>query len=200
MPAGWAGVQMLLCCLGGPNLPEFLDTAWRAAGTVYEPLEYWSDPATVWIWLPSPSHRPAAMAELGCGASVAHITAALDRAHPDLRAAFRTQLDQEITEYLRSDYGDDFEHDTEAARSRDRLQVPEAVLDRFWPAAIAPHRRDTDPAGRPADPPQPVARPGIVRTHRLDPRPRPLPGRLPRRSRPARRHPLHPRHPGPGRP
>lgn len=137
MPAGWAGVQVLLCCLGGPNLPEFLDTAWRAAGTVYEPLEYWSDPSMVWIWLPSPSHRPAALAELGCGASLAHITAALDRAYPDLRAAFRTHLDQEITEYLRSDYGDDVDHDIDAARSRDRMRVPDAILDRFWPAAIA---------------------------------------------------------------
>lgn len=137
IPAGWAGAQVLLCCLGGPTLPELLHTAWRAAGTMYEPLEYWWDPSMVWIWLPSPSRRPAALAELGCGASLAHITAAIDGAHPDLRTAFRVRTDQEITDYLTGEYGDDVDHDIEATNNRDGLRVSDAILDRFWPAAIA---------------------------------------------------------------
>lgn len=136
VPAGWAGAQVLLCCLAGPTLPEYLHTAWRRAGTVYEPLEYWADPSKVWIWLPSPSQRPAAMAELGCGASLAHITAAIDRTHPDLRTAFRAHMDQEITEYLHHEY-DDVDHDIEAASTRNWMRVTDAILGRFWPAAIA---------------------------------------------------------------
>jgi hypothetical protein len=48
VPTGWAGAHVLLCCLAGPTLPEYLHTAWRAAGTVYEPLEYLADPSMVY--------------------------------------------------------------------------------------------------------------------------------------------------------
>ncbi|RSM80474.1 hypothetical protein DL991_10105 [Amycolatopsis sp. WAC 01375] len=42
VPAGWAGVEALLCCLGGPELPDWLEEDWRNAGTIYRPQESWS--------------------------------------------------------------------------------------------------------------------------------------------------------------
>ncbi|WP_433194419.1 hypothetical protein ACQP1G_37565 [Nocardia sp. CA-107356] len=42
--AGWAGVQALLCCLGGADFHTWLTEEWEAAGTVFRPLEWWHDP------------------------------------------------------------------------------------------------------------------------------------------------------------
>ncbi|MFL6119317.1 hypothetical protein [Actinophytocola sp.] len=35
------------------------------------------------------------------------------------------------------EYGDDVDHDIDATNNRDGLRVSDAILDRFWPAAIA---------------------------------------------------------------
>ncbi len=137
VPAGWAGPQTLLCCLGGPDLPERLAAEWDERGTIYKPLEYWSDPSRTWVWLPSADRRPAALADLGCGASLAHIIATIDRAHPELRAACRTRLDEEHDAYLADEYGTYPDGDTDANTEQDDLRVPEATFKRIWPAAVA---------------------------------------------------------------
>jgi hypothetical protein len=82
LPAGWAAVQILSCCLAGPTLPQRLQAVWRDNGTLFEPADGWFDPARVWMWLPPGPTRPAALAHLGCGASLAAITAAIERSHP----------------------------------------------------------------------------------------------------------------------
>lgn len=137
VPAGWAGPQALLCCLGGPDLSEWLAAEWRKRGTVYRPLEYWSAPFSMWVWLPPVSRRPAALADLGCGASLAHIIATIDQAHPELRAACRTRLDEEYNDFVADEYGSDPAGDTEGNAEQDDLRVPEATFERIWPAAVA---------------------------------------------------------------
>lgn len=137
MPAGWAGPQTLLCCLGGPDLPKSLAAQWRERGAIDVPLEYWSAPSRTWVWLPPADRRPAALADLGCGASLEHIIATLDRAHPELRAACRARLDEEHSDFLADEYGTDPEGDTDAHTERDALRVPEATFTRIWPAAVA---------------------------------------------------------------
>jgi hypothetical protein len=132
LPAGWAGVQVLLCCLGGPTLRERLRGIWRDNGTLFEPAGLWSDPSQAWIWLPPAPSRPAALSGLGCGASLAAVTAALDRAHPDLRSRFHARCDAEIAEWLDDEYGDD-DRPADAGEWR----VPEEIVERFWPAVVA---------------------------------------------------------------
>lgn len=136
VPAGWAGAQALLCCLGGPELPDWLAAEWSANGTHYLPREWWADPAQTWVWLPPTDRRPAALANLGCGASLTHITAAIDRAHPNLRTACRDRRDAELDEFVADEYGEDV-HDPEAAASREALRASDATFARIWPAAVA---------------------------------------------------------------
>jgi hypothetical protein len=132
LPAGWSAAQVLLCCLGGSALGRRLRSEWRDNGTLFEPAEVWSDPSLAWIWLPPAPRRPAAFAGLGCGASLAAVIAALDRSHPDLRARYQTRRDNEITEYLADEYGDDVRPEDDHGS-----RVPEEVVERFWPAVIA---------------------------------------------------------------
>lgn len=127
LPAGWAGVQALLRCLGGPGLPDWLHEDWRNAGTVYAPREWWSDPAQTWIWLPPAEQRPSALTGLGCGASLRHVLAAVDRTHPDARARFHAGLDED-GEYLDVD---------DEGLEEDEPRVPDEVVERFWPAVVA---------------------------------------------------------------
>lgn len=132
MPAGWPAVQVLLCCLAGPGFGRRLRAEWRDNGTLFEPAEAWSNPSQTWIWLPPPSARPAGLAELGCGASLAAVTDTLDRTYPDLRARCQASRDREIAEYLADEYGDDDDQGDE-----DALRAPGDVVERFWPAVIA---------------------------------------------------------------
>lgn len=52
LPAGWAAVQALLGSLGGSGFHDWLTRRWKAAGTLFVPLEWWHSPAKTWIWLP----------------------------------------------------------------------------------------------------------------------------------------------------
>ncbi|MEV4237062.1 hypothetical protein AB0J47_18010 [Nocardia sp. NPDC049737] len=122
LAAGWAGVQALLCCLGGDEFYTWLKREWTAAGTVFEPLEWWHDPGQTWIWLPPADRRPSALADFGCGACLTHIAAAIDQAHPDLRAISRANRADEVSEYLEDGESDDLD---------------DATLEQIWPAAIA---------------------------------------------------------------
>jgi len=132
LPAGWSAAQVLLCCLGGPVLPRRLRAVWRDNGTLFEPAEFWANPSRAWIWLPPAPRRPAAPAGLGCGASLAAVTAAIDRTHPDLRVRYQARRDDEIAEYLAGEYGDDVRPGDD-----DGLRVPEEIVERFWPAVVA---------------------------------------------------------------
>jgi hypothetical protein len=132
LPAGWSAVQVLLCCLGDAAFPRQLRAEWRDRGTLFEPASAWSNPSRAWIWLPSTRQRPAALAGLGCGASLAAVTAAVDRTHPDLRAVYQARRDDELAEGWADEYGDD-----DLGTEDDGLRVPEQIVDRFWPAAAA---------------------------------------------------------------
>lgn len=136
--AGWTAVQTLLCCLD-PTIGSWLQSAWRAHGNRFTPRPWWGDPNTAWIWLPPANQRPPALADLGCGASIATITAAVDRFHPGLRAACRARREQEIDESLVDEYGDALRSipEAELKADRDRFNVSDATFDHFWPAAVA---------------------------------------------------------------
>lgn len=88
------------------------------------PSPEWGDPGQTWVWLPPRDRRPAALAELACGAALADIVAALDRAHPDLRASARNREED-------LDGWDDGDDDLET------LQTPETTIARIWPAVVA---------------------------------------------------------------
>lgn len=136
LPAGWSAVQTLLCCLGGPGLPQRLRSEWRDAGTLFEPSGVWADPAQVWIWLPPAGvRRPAALSQLGAGASLGTITAALNRAHPDLQARYQALRAEDLAE-IRHDEDDDHEIEDHPG-GEDRLQVPAETIERCWPAVLA---------------------------------------------------------------
>lgn len=138
LPAGWAGVQALLCCLGGPDLQPWLHEQWRAAGSFFLPGHQWADHGQSWMWLPPQDQRPAALADLGCGASLGRVVAALDRAHPDLRTQCRARREQEVQEFIEEYYGSDADPgDPDVESSRTRLRAADGLLDRFWPAAVA---------------------------------------------------------------
>ncbi|MGW4528375.1 hypothetical protein [Amycolatopsis sp. NPDC004378] len=124
-PAGWAGVQALLCCLGGTGLADWLHEDWHSHGTSYLPSESWSAAGQTWIWLPPADSRPPALAELGCGASLERVLAAVHTAHPDARERFAAYL-AELDEQLDDDYDD----------ADEGPRVPEDVFERFWPAAV----------------------------------------------------------------
>jgi hypothetical protein len=132
LPAGWAAVQVLLACLGGPTLQRRLAADWRARHTLYEPGDEWADPLRAWTWLPPASARPAALAHLGSGASMAAIATAIDRGYPDLRERFRDREDEIIAEYLDDEYGDDVRPGDD-----DRMRLPAQLVDRLWPAVLA---------------------------------------------------------------
>ena len=124
LPAGWAGPQALVSCLAGPELPHQLCDAWRASGIVSPPGAEWGDPGRTWVWLHAPPRRPAALARLGCGAALSHIIAALDQAHPDLRAvihAAAAELDVDLLDA--EDIGPE--------------STPQEVIERIWPAVVA---------------------------------------------------------------
>lgn len=122
IPAAWSGVQALLTCLGGNEFRAWLEGEWRQAGTTFTPREWWGDMGSTWIWLPTADQRPPALAGLGCGAALAHVTAAIDRAHPDLRDLCKANRAEEIAEFLEDDEEDDLDA---------------ATLERMWPAAVA---------------------------------------------------------------
>jgi len=123
VPAGWAGVEAVLRCLAGPGLPAWLEEDWRRAGTVYRPRESWGGADRMWVWLPPVARRPAALAGLGCGASLARVVAAVDQAHPDGRERFHAHLAQEL--------------EIEVGETGEEDQVPAEVVERFWPAVVA---------------------------------------------------------------
>ncbi|MBC7299446.1 hypothetical protein [Nocardia salmonicida] len=118
--AGWAGPRALLGCLGGRDFHTWLTRQWRMSGSLFEPRECWGDPGAMWIWLPPADQRPAALAELGCGAHLARICEAIDRAHPHLRALTRAHCAEEM-----SGYGEECE------------ELDAVALERVWRAAIA---------------------------------------------------------------
>ncbi|MFI6031845.1 hypothetical protein [Amycolatopsis magusensis] len=126
IPAGWAGAQALLCCLGGPDLPAWLDTDWRNAGTSYPPREEWGGTGQTWVWLPAGEQRPAALAGLGGGASLTRVLAAIEQAHPDARDRFHAYLARDLHQGVD---GDEDGHD--------EAPVPGQTIDRFWPAVVA---------------------------------------------------------------
>ncbi|MDT7787225.1 MAG: hypothetical protein QOF58_5644 [Pseudonocardiales bacterium] len=123
-PAGWAGAQALLCCVGGGELHGWLHQDWRSAGTLYEPGECWVNAGQIWVWLPPIDQRPAALSGLGCGACLDQVLTAVDRAHPDARDRFRAYLAEELD--------DGFDEDED-----DVDRVPDEVVERLWPAVVA---------------------------------------------------------------
>jgi hypothetical protein len=130
-PAGWPGVQALLCCLGGPALLSLLAREWKAARVTWLPGENWSSALATWVWLPPKEQRPPALAELGCGATLERVCSAVEDAHPELRDVFRAR-ELEDLRVARMEDGDD-----PAGADDDPFRVAQAVFDRFWPAAIA---------------------------------------------------------------
>lgn len=125
----------MLSCLGGAGLQQRLHAEWRDSGTLFEPAEAWSDPARAWIWLPQAGRRPASLAELGCGAALAAVTAAIEQAHPDLRGRYHRRRDAKLAEYRAEEaeaFGDDDDPDAAAA-----AQAPQDTVERLWPAVIA---------------------------------------------------------------
>ncbi|MEU4770361.1 hypothetical protein AB0H12_44895 [Actinosynnema sp. NPDC023794] len=127
LPAGWSAVGVLLSCLAGMDPGPRLDVPGWDREVPFPPRERWRDPLEAWIWLPAAPHRPVALARLGCGARLGRVVDELRRTHPGLRAMFRTQ---EHRVHLGRD-----EPDEPAAG--DSWRVPEQILDRLWPAAVA---------------------------------------------------------------
>lgn len=123
VPAGWSAVTALLTCLGGPDLRGVIERAWRADGYLQTPMDHWSGPDDIWIWLPE---RPicAALAAIGPGARLAAVVQALDRAYPDLRDRVRTELAETDAE-IAAEYGE------EDQPRRDRF------VEAVWPALLA---------------------------------------------------------------
>ncbi|MCX4783891.1 hypothetical protein [Streptomyces sp. NBC_01264] len=136
-PAGWSAVTALLACAGGPALEERL----KGAGGFRWPLPHWSDPDQVWVWLP-PGDLPPALEGLAPGTSLATLVAAVERAHPDLRDHYRTELAASLE--LDEDEG---EEEGATRGHRDYL------VEQLWPAAIcyavtAATQERERPAGR----------------------------------------------------
>ncbi|MFD4243692.1 hypothetical protein ACFWP3_19155 [Streptomyces sp. NPDC058525] len=86
-PAAWTAVAALLACAGGEAFAARLGDVDASR----PPSAGWVDPGQFWIWLPLHS-RPAALAELGPGASLHAVVQAVERAHPDLRETYATRL------------------------------------------------------------------------------------------------------------
>jgi hypothetical protein len=116
MPAGWAAVTALLACAAGPGVETRLSES--RIGWPWEPLEYWDNPESIWIWLP-PTDRPAALTSLGPGASLLAITAAVEAAHPHLQADVRRRLEEQMED------------------DEDVTRPAEFPLEQLWPAIVA---------------------------------------------------------------
>lgn len=123
VPAGWSAVTALLACLGGPEMCEAIERAWRTDGILYTPMEGWSGPDDIWIWLPE---RPicTALAEFGPGAPLTAVVRALDKAYPALRDRVRTELADTDAE-IAAEYGEEDQ------------PRPDRFVEAVWPALIA---------------------------------------------------------------
>ena len=108
IPAAWTAVAAVLACAAGPAIHAALEHT--------APPSHWADPGDLWIWLP-PTNRPAALADLPPGSSLRAVTAALEAAHPNLRAQFQSRLEAELNSPF--------------------PQNPDCLVEPLWPAAIA---------------------------------------------------------------
>lgn len=120
MPAGWAGPAALLACAAPADFGDRLHELWREAGTFVIPSDHWSQPEQIWVWLP-PGDRPAPLDRFGPGARLGALVAALDEHLPDLRQRAR---DLDVENWRDAGLDDD-------------EPVPDRLLDRVWPAAVA---------------------------------------------------------------
>jgi hypothetical protein len=89
---------------------------------------------TTWIWLPPADRRPAALADLGCGATLGRVIDAIDHTHPSLLDECRARLDHDDTDFVTDQYG---EVNGDTTPGRYRMRVPSVTLDRIWPAVVA---------------------------------------------------------------
>ncbi|WP_410570481.1 hypothetical protein [Amycolatopsis sp. cmx-4-61] len=90
-PAGWSGVATLLGLVCGSRLGRKLERELHARNAFPVVLETWHDPlGRSWIWLPPPADRHAAFVDLGAGATISALTAALIRHVPTLAAQAKT--------------------------------------------------------------------------------------------------------------
>jgi hypothetical protein len=123
-PAGWTAVAALLACAARPRLADRLQRQWKQAGLVHAPLGHWSDPGSLWVWLPPRDRRPPALAALGPGARLSHLVAVLDSAFPSLRE----QVRQEQREaWLEAGGAEDEEPD----------DIPDKFIEAMWPVCVA---------------------------------------------------------------
>ncbi|MEU8308954.1 hypothetical protein AB0C84_35870 [Actinomadura sp. NPDC048955] len=122
-PAGWSAVTALLACVGGPRLREVIERAWFTDDILYSPMDAWSVPDDIWIWLPE---RPicAALAPFGPGARLGAVVQALDCAYPALRDRVRAEL-AEIDAEIAAEGG-------EGDQPR-----PDRFVQAVWPALVA---------------------------------------------------------------
>lgn len=90
VPAGWAAVAAVIALSCGANLGRRLERELRRRRGFPVVMPWWDQPMdSSWIWLPPKASRHPAFAGLGAGASLAAITAALERHDPALRSRAR---------------------------------------------------------------------------------------------------------------
>jgi hypothetical protein len=117
IPARWTAVAAVLAYAAGPTTRTPLKQAELWAHSLERASSaHWADPGTMWIWLP-PTNRPAALSDLGPGASLRAVAAAVEAAHPDLRDRFRSWFEAELDTPSPQDSG--------------------CLVEELWPAAIA---------------------------------------------------------------
>jgi hypothetical protein len=123
-PAGWSAVVALLACGARPGLSERLTAIWDENEVLHAPAPHWSDPGSIWIWLPHGT-RPTCLERFGPGARLGVIVDAIDAAYPDLRGRVRAELLESARE------AGVFEDDDEGSG------IPDGFLAAVWPAVIA---------------------------------------------------------------
>ncbi|MFI9634148.1 hypothetical protein ACIHAX_15775 [Nocardia sp. NPDC051929] len=137
-PAGWAAAQVLLGCLGGADLLGWLKQQWKERSPGWRvPEEWWADSLQTWIWLPPAAQRPIALADLGCGASLNAIIAAVGRSFPELQSTCRVSFMESVRDELVSDSYGDFDGDSGPAEYREMYRMAGVAFERLWPAAVA---------------------------------------------------------------
>lgn len=117
IPASWTAVAAVLAYAADPATRTRLGQAEpQARSREPAPTTHWADPGTMWIWLP-PTNQPTALTNLGPGASLHTVAAAVEAAHPDLRDQFHPWLEAELGTPPPQESG--------------------CLVEELWPAAIA---------------------------------------------------------------
>lgn len=73
--------------------------ALEITGTSLSDALGYRSPANYWMWLPQHPQSPSVLAQFGAGATIGAIVAALDAAHPDLRARYTSAIAPHLADF-----------------------------------------------------------------------------------------------------